>query len=376
MSNIKLSVGTLGPSSRSLPTDTRKPIVIGIASMFICLVTFFMAVRVYIRGYALRAWGLDDSMYMWSCVSTQASRLIFIMDDHALMKKKVLVIALCATAICNFLPLDALYGSLGEHAWNTTLTQFKINNQEFQFLVAFVLMYQVTFTCVKVTFLLQYRRAFALPYMKRFCEIFLGFVFLTLIATLISGGMVLRVLLQPVYSPGGEGSSFLTYGYINAAINLVTNVTIFILPLTLVSRLNVGTTQKIGLIMGFGVGIFTSVISILRIASLRLGLDAVDINYQSVPLALLSLAEPASAIICACVPLLRPLLVQARMARLGNNSSRRPLSGLTNDVGGRRDVATSMPPPSPTSPTTPQMADIRDVCGNIHGDMEGYLSEH
>lgn len=74
MGNMTLLADAFGSkSSQSLPTDTRQPLVIGIASMFIVITIFFMAVRVYIRGYELRAWRLDDSMYVWSCVSIKLS---------------------------------------------------------------------------------------------------------------------------------------------------------------------------------------------------------------------------------------------------------------------------------------------------------------
>lgn len=117
-------------------------------------------------------------------------------------------------------------------------------------------------------------------------------------------------------------------------------------------------------------------ISIWRIITLPLASSYSDGYYKVVPLAMLSVAEPTSAVICACVPLLRPLLSSSRTTRYTSQGSRRPLSvsaATVNSVG-RRDLTPSMPQHSPTSPVTPQMAHIPDIGGSINGDIEGYIS--
>ncbi|UQC75129.1 uncharacterized protein CLUP02_01782 [Colletotrichum lupini] len=126
MSNTTIPSGVVGPGA-FLPSDTRQPLVIGITSMFIVLIAIFMAIRVYIRGYLLRGWQLDDSVFMWS---------------------SMLAIVQGAMVLCT-------------------------------------------------TFLLQFRRAFALPHIILFCDIFLGIMFLALIGLLIFGGIVMRDFLKP-----------------------------------------------------------------------------------------------------------------------------------------------------------------------------------
>lgn len=70
---------TTGPSPGSgfaiqpLPQDTKAPLVIGIASMFIAVTAVFVAVRIYIRGYLMRGWGRDDSMFAATAVSLFSS---------------------------------------------------------------------------------------------------------------------------------------------------------------------------------------------------------------------------------------------------------------------------------------------------------------
>ncbi|KZL75534.1 integral membrane protein [Colletotrichum tofieldiae] len=313
MTNSTMLLATSCPTpSRCLPHDTKQPIAIGLASVFIGIVTVFVAIRVYIRGYILRALGLDDLMFVWSSV---------------------------------------LYGALGAHIWDLTFRQLQAG---VHYSVSFILVYQVAFFFIKATFLLQYRRAFALPYIKRICDVFLGLLFLVLSAMLISGGLILRQFLGPVVIPAKGG--ILVWGYTNASVHLVTNVVVFIFPITLVYQLRLATIQKVGLIFSFGVGVFTCAISILRIVSLQSATDTIDQSYQSTTILLLSIAEPTSAAVCVCVPLLRPLLMCSTTSRPGTHGSRKPLSAVTNDSGGQTDLAPSMPLASPTSLKRLQMA--------------------
>ncbi|WQF76265.1 hypothetical protein CDEST_01279 [Colletotrichum destructivum] len=350
MSNTTLPPDTFGSTrSGSLPDDTRRPLIIGVASTLTGIVAVFLAIRVYIRGYLLRAWGLDDSMLVWSCVSP--SHCSEWCSSEPSVTSTHLPFYASKVSQFTYALSDAIYGCLGEHVWNLTPAQLKNDSH---FMVPSVLMYQITFACVKAAFLLQYRRAFALPHIKTFCDVFLAVTFVIMSSTLIASGLILRVFLQPYYVPVPTETGFLKFSYANAAINLVTDIIIFMIPLALVRRIPLETTQKIGLVASFSVGIFTSAISILRISSLSTSINTIDIKYKAVPLVLLSLAEPTSGIVCACVPLLRPLLFRQGASFSGTNGSSRPLSGDTGSCGGSRDLSTIKPPHSPTSPEIPR----------------------
>ncbi|TQN64744.1 hypothetical protein CSHISOI_10693, partial [Colletotrichum shisoi] len=174
----------------SLPTGDRIALIIGVSSAFMAVAVLFMALRVYIRGYSLRAWGLDDSMFIWA-----------------------------------------------------------------SYLIASVFMYQVSFAFAKATFLLQYRRAFALPSIKLFCDVFSGVLFVIVTAMMIYSGIILDRYTSDGRSPTGTRPDFLAFGYVNSAAHLVTNIIIFILPIALVQKMRLAPMQKVGLIASFGVGI-------------------------------------------------------------------------------------------------------------------------
>lgn len=60
--------------------DSRQSLVIGVVSVFIVVVTTFMFLRIVIRGFVLKGWGIDDYAYVWSCVSIQ-DRVVVVLSD-------------------------------------------------------------------------------------------------------------------------------------------------------------------------------------------------------------------------------------------------------------------------------------------------------
>jgi len=308
-----------------LPTDTRISLIVGVTSASIGLIGIFMGVRVYIRGYLMRAWKLDDTMFICS--------------------------AFLAVAQIALIKCGAIYGALGRHIWTVTPSMIK---KDAPFLVAASLMYQVAFPFIKATYLAQHRRAFALPNIKLLCDVFLGVLFLISTSLLILDGVATRGFTDPDPNklPNVKSTGFIVFNYLSGASNLVTGIIVFMLPIILVGRMRLAALQKAGLIASFGVGIFTCALSVMRIISMQLGLGSSDEYYEIVPLTLLGVAELTSAIVCACLPLMRPLLACAGTTGYRGKGSREPLSSefgeSANRMRQRHDV---LPIHSPATPT-------------------------
>jgi len=140
----------------------------------------------------------------------------------------------------------------------------------------------------------------------------------------------------------------LPFWYINAAGNILTDVTIFVLPLPALRSLNLHRNQKIVLLAIFSLGFFVSrppslltrseartsldgtlwvqiltnhlpllnqtcAISLIRIQYLRLSTDT---TWDNVGASCWSITEPCSAILCVCLPVLRPLASNVLGGRL------------------------------------------------------------
>ncbi|KAK2037310.1 hypothetical protein LZ31DRAFT_570903 [Colletotrichum somersetense] len=262
------------------PTDTRIYLIVGVTSAAIAVIGIFMAVRVYIRGYLMRAWKLDDTMFICS--------------------------AIVAVAQIALIKCGAIYGVLGRHLWT--------------FLVSAALIYQVAFPLVKATYLTQYRRAFALPNIKLLCDVFLVVLLVISSALLILGGVAMKGFTDPDPNklPGYKSTGFLLFNYLTGAFNLVTAIIIFMLPIALIGRMRFGAMQKAGLIASFGVGIFTCVMSVMRMISMKMRLNSVDEFYEVVPVTLLGVAELTSASPNALEA--RPAAVLARNIDIPRNS--------------------------------------------------------
>ncbi|KAK2729349.1 integral membrane protein [Colletotrichum kahawae] len=349
------NVTTTGPSPSPsspevLPHDDRQELVVGVTSALLALVLIFMGIRVYIRGFMLKAWGWDDSSYILSGASRTNNTNFAISADS----EQVLVMGLAIPVYFN-----VEKGSLGLHWWDAAPERLAIDNR---FFITTVLTYQVAFASIKATFLLQYRRAFALPSVQLFCDVMLAATAVIMASMLLSGVFVTKKVLDPEYAASSDQSTFLIWGYVNAAVHLATDIVIFILPLPLVSSLKLATMQKAGLIASFAVGIFTGAISVVRMVNLPLGITSTDPFFDAVPLVLFSIAEPTSAIICACIPIMRPLLGCTGRSPSSSQGSWRWLSKVSNNSAGNR------PPLS-----FPEMAYMTPA-GSPRGDSERCIS--
>ncbi|KAF2836600.1 hypothetical protein M501DRAFT_979939 [Patellaria atrata CBS 101060] len=100
-----------------------------------------------------------------------------------------------------------------------------------------------------------------------------------------------------------------------AALNTVGDIALLVLPITVLWRLNFSKKTKLGVIGIFCFGIFACIASMLRlIYTVKLFEHTIDITWHMVNLYLWTSIEAAIGILCACFPVIGPLL-----ATLGRN---------------------------------------------------------
>ncbi|KAH7317197.1 hypothetical protein BKA65DRAFT_439165, partial [Rhexocercosporidium sp. MPI-PUGE-AT-0058] len=181
-----------------------------------------------------------------------------------------------------------------------------------QCLYALIIIYNFALGAVKASFLLQYRRVFGVSRMLLLCNIGLGIVVLW---------SLLQVFLTAFFCSPPSGFWDITgkskclpelpFWYMNAAVNIFTDLMILILPLPALSKLKLGRTQKYVLTGLFSLGFFTCAISIIRIQTLKSAATSRDPTWENVAAACYSIAETTCGTICISVPTLRPLLAKA-----------------------------------------------------------------
>ncbi|KAK2051020.1 hypothetical protein LY76DRAFT_585399 [Colletotrichum caudatum] len=331
----------------SLPTDTKQTLLTGIAAAFMSIVIIFMGIRIYIRGYRMRrSWKIDDTMFILSSIFTIGQ--------------------------CVAVQLSASQG-LGAHLWTLSFSTFATLSM-YSFVM--VLVYNISFSFIKATYLLQYRRAFGLPSITRLCDILLGILLLISVSLLIMNGVAMRSylagsLLLTIQNLG----RIKTVTYITVGAHLISDVVIFILPMVVLWPVRVTKTQKIGLYASFGVGILTTVILIYKIVNISETFSSADPSYQLVTASIFAIAEPTSAIVFACTPLIRPLIQRCGASSDCSHGSCRHLTSTSGNQADSMRPEHSMQPQSPESlsiPTSPQMVRITEAERRIDGDIEDY----
>ncbi|KAK1979332.1 hypothetical protein LZ30DRAFT_726544 [Colletotrichum cereale] len=281
--DMELPPDAIGTTGIDLPANSYESLVnliLGVTIALLMVTTIFVGLRVYVRAFVIRKWGMDDTMLVSSFMA-----VLF----HDVM-------------MC----LGTRFG-LGKHVWMTPLRTI-IKGQKLATLI--IISYNVAFITIKIAFLFQYRRIFPLPTIELFCNIGIAFLVLFGISLVISTGITYSLVFGNNY--WNSPIDILGWWLTNAVIHLITDVFILLLPLPLLARLRLHKLQKVALIASFSLGLFTCAISIIRIVSLPESFNTIDQTFESTPTVVWSVTELSSAIICCCIPTLRPLIQRSR----------------------------------------------------------------
>ncbi|KEY83999.1 integral membrane protein Pth11 [Aspergillus fumigatus] len=161
----------------------------------------------------------------------------------------------------------------------------------------------------KFSILFQYLRIFPSRRFRFACHTVMGIVALYSTWAIVSA-FVNCIPVARFWDRDIPGSclSFEAVWFFNASMNIATDLTLLIMPMPLISQLQLPRMQKIALMAVFAVGLLVVITSILRLSSLRAVAQNPDTSYSNVGAAYWTAAECNVAIICACLPFLRPLI--------------------------------------------------------------------
>ena len=96
----------------------------------------------------------------------------------------------------------------------------------------------------------------------------------------------------------------------HAAVNILQDFLIVLLPMPEIRRLNLDTRKKISLAIVFGLGGFVCIIAIVRLYSLRTFGFTNDPTWDNVPTTIWSATEISVSFVCASLPAIRAALVR------------------------------------------------------------------
>lgn len=129
--------------------------------------------------------------------------------------------------------------------------------------------------------------------------------------------------------------------YANAAMQIFTDVVILVMPMFILSKLNLPKRQRAGIMIVFGVGIFVIVTSSVRLYELVNMVNDRDFTKTNQKAAVWSSLEANVSIICACLPPLHPFISRVfsfcfRPQPLHSSPATKPASNTTQLTSTRR----------------------------------------
>ncbi|CAI7663970.1 unnamed protein product [Penicillium glandicola] len=130
-------------------------------------------------------------------------------------------------------------------------------------------------------------------------------------------------------------------GWASAVVNMVLDITIMALPLKQLYHLNLSMKKKLYVICMFSLGIFVTLVSILRLDSIIVFAATTNLTWDYVSIGYWSKIESDVGVICACLPAIRSLLRRVAPRLFGDteNAKSYNLSSNSRGTGSRPEGA-------------------------------------
>ncbi|KAK1752621.1 hypothetical protein QBC47DRAFT_305893 [Echria macrotheca] len=274
-------VGAGGPPPESLPgyNDDRSGLAIFCVVFCLTVSTVMVGLRTWTRKVIINKMGMDD----WAAIIT--------------------MIITWGEGIS--IAISTKYG-LGRHIY--AVQPPTLIPMYWKMFWVTLLLYHAGLLAAKMTFLLQYYRILAIQRMRIVYIVAIVIVGLWGFAQVLIALLICRPI-QGLWDKTIEADCMPNAPqiYVNAAGNIITDITIFLLPMPAIKHLNLRRNSKIMLFGIFSLGFFTVAISVVRVKFLDIH---EDVTWQHVESSGWSIGELASAITCAALPTLRPFVAK------------------------------------------------------------------
>ena len=186
-------------------------------------------------------------------------------------------------------------GAIHEHITKGTQTLF-----------AFEILYTTTISTAKLSILLFYRRIFETPVFRQVTQA-VGFVVLAWFLAVVLVSIFSCTPIHGYWDHSIPATCIDSRAFYlgNSIANILTDVIILALPVRMIWHLQTSRSQKVALTLVFGLGGFVVVVSSIRIAFIiEVG---PDFTWDYTNPIIWSDIETSIAVVCACLPTLRPV---------------------------------------------------------------------
>lgn len=214
--------------------------------------------------------------------------------------------ALFSVLSCNIQTLVA-----HRYGWGHHTTDLPAKDLEISLILhwTFQITYKLSIALNKASILLLFIRIMPQRFYRVSCWALLTLVSLFAVSTIIAG-IFQCVPVDKAWHKKKPGHCYplVNAWYANAIFSIITDCVILALPMRMVYQMKRDVREKALLFMVFGLGIFVTITSILRMTSLHVATSS-DTTYE-VASGFWSIIEINVGVICVCLPPLRALLVR------------------------------------------------------------------
>ncbi|KAF3048799.1 hypothetical protein E8E11_000901 [Didymella keratinophila] len=208
-------------------------------------------------------------------------------------------------AVCQVVQV---YNGMGRHKEAVTFNQVVTSLKA---LYASIIFYNFGLTLTKISILLQYLRIATEKPIRQFCWISIWFTVAVSIETLVAGILQCMPIARfwDARIPGKCINTVALY-YANAAINVVQDVSLVVLPFFMLRSLIMPRKEKMTLMIILGLGGVATIASIFRLHALYVLTHTTDITWDNPGTAIWSAIELNVGILCASLPTLRAFFIR------------------------------------------------------------------
>ncbi|KAK5655645.1 hypothetical protein OQA88_5576 [Cercophora sp. LCS_1] len=308
--------------------DTAMPAVIA-CCFFTSLAFVVVCMRMGTRTLLVKNIGADDALMIIAMIASIGFLAIFMLQIKAGLGRPL-----------NFPELPAFLQAL----WAT------------------IPVYNLALIFCKLSITLQCYRVLRTRSMQRFFRIYFVILVIYGLWTFFSSIFTcypVEAYWLALFGVKGKCMNKTALTFSNAAVNIATDLILIVVPAPLLWRLQIPRKQRIILMCLFGVGSFATATSIIRLHSLHMIAIAPEPeqSVKGVSIAIWSCIEINTAIICASIPAIKPLVVKifptlllselyARTrgaAYYANKHGNKGTNGSTTGASGSRSRAHSNP---------------------------------
>lgn len=296
LSNSPATQPPAGVESNFSNPRNQSQLLLVVTSFLLGIMGIFFLIRVYTKSFMVRKYSWDDLTMIFAVLGSAA---FYAASVWGVRK-----------------------GKLGVHYWDITVLEVSRPDLLVP-LYMLTVVFPLTMMFIKITFFFLYLQIFQPMRWLRICA-YIGAVFTSLFYL----AMTVVLFISSTPRPGETWFSHLAHqnhltsdtaapqavgdpavpqvagdiGITQAVVGLAIDIYILVLPIIAVSRLQMPTRRRIGVMLIFLTGLLACLSSLLSIYYRKVLIHSNDVTWAEIPVIIVSMVEMFVGIICACTP--------------------------------------------------------------------------